>query len=153
MDPQIEDAKVTAGAGQASPYASGHLMCRAALWGLAGFMGCAYFAWISFGHVVRNEYDWPHDIWTAITYIVWIILLLALAIDTRCLRERLFFSVLVANFLIGCGMTLWNNISLSQVRAARIGTGTLWALAALLSLTTLRGVSEIHDTHGTSGRF
>jgi len=153
MDPQVEDAKVTAGAGQASPYASGHLMCRAALWGLAGFMGCAYFACISFGHVVRNEYDWPHDIWTAITYIVWIILLLALAIDTRCLRERLFFSVLVANFLIGCGMTLWNNISLSQVRAARIGTGTLWALAALLSLTTLRGVSEIRDTHGTSGRF
>jgi hypothetical protein len=110
-------------------------MCRAALWGLAGFMGCAYFAWISFGHVVRNEYDWPHDIWTAITYIVWIILLLALAIDTRCLRERLFFSVLVANFLIGCG------------------TGALWALAALLSLTTLRGAPEIHDTHATSGRF
>jgi hypothetical protein len=153
MDPQVEDAKVTAGGGQASPYASGHLMCRAALWGLAGFMGCSYFAWISFGHVVRNEYDWPHDIWTAITYIVWIILLLALAIDTRCLRERLFFSVLVANFLIGCGMTLWSNISLSQVRAARIGTGTLWALAALLSLTTLRGVSEIRDMHGTSGRF
>ena len=144
---------MTAGAGQASPYASGHLMCRAALWGLAGFMGCAYFAWISFGHVVRSEYEWPHDIWTAITYIVWIILLLALAIDTRCLRERLFFSVLVANFLIGCGMTLWHNISLSQVRVARIGTGALWALAALLSLTTLSGVSEIRDTHETSGRF
>ena len=144
---------MTAGAGQASPYASGHLMCRAALWGLAGFMGCAYFAWISFGHVVRSEYEWPHDIWTAITYIVWIILLLALAIDTRCLRERLFFSVLVANFLIGCGMTLWHNISLSQVRGARIGTGALWALAALLSLTTLSGVSEIRDTHETSGRF
>jgi hypothetical protein len=84
---------------------------------------------------------------------VWIILLLALAIDTRCLRERLFFSVLVANFLIGCGMTLWSDISLSQVRAARIGTGALWALAALLSLTTLRGAPEIHDTHATSGRF
>jgi len=153
MDQQVEDAKVTAGAGQASPYASGHLMCRAALWGLAGFMGCAYFAWISFGHVVRSEYEWPHDIWTAITYIVWIILLLALAIDTRCLRERLFFSVLVANFLIGCCMTLWHNISLSQVRVARIGTGALWALAALLSLTTLSGVSEIRDTHETSGRF
>jgi hypothetical protein len=113
-------------------------MCRTPLWGLAGFLGCAYFAWISFGRVARNEYDWPHDGWTAATYIVWIILLTGLAVDTRCLRERLFFSVLVVNFVIGFGLTLWHNISLADVRTARIGTGALWAAAAVVSLTTLR---------------
>ncbi len=44
------------------------------LWGIAGFLGCAYFAWVSFSHVLRNEFDWPHDAWTAATYLVWILL-------------------------------------------------------------------------------
>jgi hypothetical protein len=125
-----------------SAYSSGHLMCRAPLWGVAGFLGCAYFAWISFGHVTRNEYDWPHDAWTAATYIVWILLLASLALDTRCLRERLFFGVLVINFVIGCGLTLWSKIPSADVRTARIGTGVLWALAAVVSLTTLGNVPE-----------
>lgn len=112
-------------------------MCRASLWGVAGFLGCTYFAWISFNHVIRNEYDWPHDAWTAVTYVVWIVLLGALAIDTNCLRERLFFAVLMLNFLVGFGLTLWRSIPAEDVRTARIATGALWTLAALLSLTTL----------------
>jgi hypothetical protein len=118
-------------------------MCRTPLWGIAGFIGCAYFAWVSFSHVSRQQYDWPHDWWTAATYIVWILLLAALAYDTRCLRERLFFCLLVANFVVGCGLTLWHKIPLSDVRSARIGTGTLWALAAIVSLTTLGGAREL----------
>ena len=120
-----------------APYSSGHLMCRASLWGVAGFVGCAYFAFISFTHVLRNEYVWPHDAWTAATYVVWIVLLGALALDTRCLREQLFFGVLMINFLVGFGLTLWHTIPVEDVRSARIGTGALWALAAILSLTTL----------------
>jgi len=145
MDSQIEDAKVKAGTeiGAKQPYSSGHLMCRTPLWGVAGFLGCAYFAWISFGHVTRNEYEWPHDFWTAATYIVWIFLLAGLALDTRCLRERVFFGLLVINFLVGCGLTLWRNIPSADVRAARIGTGALWAVAALVSLTTLRSAPEL----------
>lgn len=112
-------------------------MCRTSLWGLAGFVGCAYFTWISFAHVLHNEYEWPHDYWTAATYLVWIILLGALTFDTRCLREQVFFGVLVINFLAGCGLTLWSSISAADVRLARLGTGVLWALAALLSLTTV----------------
>lgn len=118
-------------------------MCRTPLWGVAGFLGCAYFAWVSFGHVTRGEYVWPHDYWTAATYIVWIVLLAALALDTRCARERVFFGVLVTNFLIGFALTLWRGISAADVRTARMGTGALWALAALASLTTLRGAPEI----------
>jgi hypothetical protein len=133
MDRQIKASKTVT-----KPYASGHLMCRTALWGIAGFLGCGYFAWISFSHVTRGEYDWPHDAWTAATYIVWIILLTGLVFDTRCLRERLFFGVLVVNFVVGCGLTLWRTVPGADVRTARIGTGALWALAAFLSLSTLR---------------
>lgn len=153
MERPIENAKGTTEtetgietemkAGAKRSYDSGHLMCRTPLWGIAGFLGCAYFAWISFGHVTRHEYDWPHDWWTVATYIVWIILLAGLALDTRCLRERFFFGVLVINFAIGCGLTLWRHIPSAEVRTARIGTGALWALAALVSLTTLGGAQEL----------
>lgn len=118
-------------------YSSGHLMCRATPWGIMGFLACSYFAWISFGHILRNEYEWPHDPWTAATYIVWIVLLAGLMLDTRCLRERMFFGVLVANFVIGFGLTLWRTVPSVQVHNSRIGTGAMWALAALVSLTTM----------------
>jgi hypothetical protein len=112
-------------------------MCRASVWGGAGFLACAYFTWVSFNHVAHKEYDWPHDAWTAATYVVWIVLLVGLALDTNCLRERLFFGMLVVNFAIGFGLTLWSSISPADVRMARMGTGALWALAGLLSLSTL----------------
>ena len=148
MDRELEASRISAAAaGSPSPYASGHLMCRSVLWGVAGFIGCAYFAWISLLHVSRNEYDWPHDAWTAATYIVWIVLLVALAYDTRCSREKVFFGVLVANFVVGFGLTIWHHIPLSDVRSARIATGALWLFAGLVSLTTLRGVSDLDRKH------
>lgn len=136
MDRQIEVPAKTVE--PKPPYSSGHLMCRTPLWGIAGVLACAYFTWVSFSRVLRNELEWPHDPWTAATYMVWVVLLIALAVDTQCLRERLFFGLLVINFLIGFGMTLWRNIELADVRTARIATGVLWGLAGLLSLTTLR---------------
>lgn len=150
MDRQIDDARVKTNiateiatpnsatkSGAKLPYSSGHLMCRTSLWGVAGFLGCAYFAWISFVHVAHGEYEWPHDAWTAGTYVVWIVLLATLAIDTRCLRERVFFGLLVFNFVIGFGLTLWSDIPSDDMRNARIATGGLWAVAALVSMTTL----------------
>jgi hypothetical protein len=112
-------------------------MCRASVWGAAGFLACAYFTWASFVHVVHSDFSWPHDAWTAATYVVWIVLLTALTVDTRCWRERAFFGVLVANFLVGFGLTLWRAVPVADVRTARIATGGLWALAGLLSLTTV----------------
>ena len=94
-------------------YKSGHLMCRATPWGIMGFLACAYFAWISFSHILRSEYDWPHDSWTAATYLVWIVVLVGLMLDTHCMRERLFFGVLVVNFVIGFVLTLWRTVPLS----------------------------------------
>jgi len=135
MDRQIAPVETKAAAKQ--PYRSGHVMCRASLWGIAGFLASAYFAWVSYGHVARNDYAWPHDFWTAGTYFVWIVLLAALTLDTRCLRERIFFGALVLNFVVGFGLTLWRSVPLAEVRQARLGTAMLWALAALVSLTTM----------------
>ena len=115
MDRQIDNLTVQPGGGRKSSYNSGHLMCRTPLWGVAGFLGCAYFAWVSFSHVIRNEYEWPHDGWTVATYIVWILLLTGLAYDTRCLRERMFFGVLVINFLAGCGLERQRSIEILQI--------------------------------------
>lgn len=112
-------------------------MCRTSLWGIAGFLGCAYFSWVSFRHVAHGTLNWPHDLWTAATYLVWIVLLGVLAMDTRCLRERFFFGILLINFLIGLGMTLWRTIPQADVRNARLTTGALWTLAAVASLTTV----------------
>jgi hypothetical protein len=124
-------------------------MCRASGWGIMGFLACGYFAWISFSHILRGEYDWPHDGWTAATYVVWIVLLVGLMLDTRCLRERIFFAVLVMNFVIGFGLTLWRTVATDQVHSVRIGTGVLWAVAALVSLTTMgRGSVVGRDHHG-----
>ena len=141
MDREIEDATVKSDTKPKSN--SGHLMCRTPLWGVAGFVACAYFAWISFAHVAHSDYLWPHDPWTAATYIVWILLLSALAVDTRCLRERLFFSILVINFLVGFGLTLWHSVPSSEIRSARMATGALWALAAVASLTTLARTTQL----------
>jgi ABC-type transport system involved in cytochrome c biogenesis permease component len=44
--------------------------------------------------------------------------------------------------LAGCLLTLWYSVAPATVRSARIGTGVLWTLAALASLTTLRGASD-----------
>ncbi|HSZ60653.1 MAG TPA: hypothetical protein VK828_02585 [Terriglobales bacterium] len=161
MDWQIEDEKsetdtrlgsteLATKSGATRLSRSDHLMCEMALWGVAGFLGCAYFAWTSLAHVVRGDYGWPHDYWTAATYIVWIVLLAFLALDTRCLRERVFFGVLVGNFLVGFAVTLWRGIPVSDVRLARIVTGALWALAALVSLTTMRGVSDKRANRGSN---
>jgi hypothetical protein len=159
MDRQVDNTKVKAGTkvetkvetktGAKQPYKSGHLMCRTPLWGVAGFLGCSYFAWVSFSRVTRGNYDWPHDFWTAATYIVWILLLAGLALDTRCWRERMFFGLLVINFVVGCGLTLWSNVPPADVRTARIGTGAFWAVAALVSLTTLRGAPELRKKGGS----
>lgn len=136
MDRYLELAESSASAVK-RPYNSGHLMCRATPWGVMGFLACAYFTWISFHHILRGEYDWPHDGWTAATYVVWIVLLVGLMLDTRCLRERIFFGVLVANFVVGFGLTVWKTVPSNQVHNARIGTGALWAVAALASLATM----------------
>ncbi len=140
MDRQVAEAPNSA---TPRTQRSAHLMCRTSLWGVVGFLACAYFAWISFQHVVRQEFDWPHDSWTAITYVVWIALLAILAFDTRCVRERVFFGALLINFFVGFGLTLWSTALVAHVRTARMSTGALWVVGAVASLLTVGRAGSI----------
>lgn len=136
MDRQIT-GHITDAAAQTYKDSANHLMCRTSLWGAAAFLGCAYFAGLSFERVATGQLEWPHDWWTGITYLVWIGLLGLLAFQTRCLRERIFFGALLINFLIGLGLTVWRIVPLADVRTARLATGVLWVFAALVSLSTI----------------
>jgi hypothetical protein len=42
---------------------------------------------------------------------------------------------------------MWHNIPSADVRIVRIGTGALWAVAALVSLTTLRSAPELRKNN------
>lgn len=141
MDNDVQSTRKETG--QNAGHGDDHLMCRTSLWGIAAAVGCGYFAWISYGHILRNEFEWPHDLWTAATYLVWIVLLSVLALDTRCLRERVFFFALLLNFVIGLGLTLWSKIPATDIRMARLTTGALWTLGAVTSLTTVGQAGKI----------
>ena len=112
-------------------------MCGVPIWGIAGVLGCSYLAYLSYGHVRRGEFDWPHDGWTIATYAVWVLLMAGLTSETRCLRERIFFVLVLANFTLGFVLAIWTAAPLEAVRGVRIISSALWSLAALVSLTVI----------------
>ena len=119
-----------------------HLMCGTALWGIAGAGVSAYFSYSSYAHLRTQDYSWPHTGWTLITYGVWIVLIAGLLTETRCSRERLFFGLVLVAFLLGLGFSAWSSAPENAVRQLRIALTALWALAALVSLTTIRWTTK-----------
>ena len=117
--------------GRAKP---AHLMCGMPLWGIAGVMVCSYLAYVSFAHVREGDFSWSHDFLSIVTYAVWVILILGLISETRCLRERLFFVLVFANFTLGFVLAVWADAPLDMVRKVREISSGLWALAAIASL-------------------
>jgi hypothetical protein len=111
-----------------------HLMCGMPLWGIAGAMVCSYLAYLSYAHVRQGEFSWSHDFLSIVTYAVWVILIAGLISETRCLRERLFFVLVFANFTLGFVLAVWADAPLEMVRRVREISSTLWALAAVASL-------------------
>ena len=111
-----------------------HLMCGQPIWGIAGVLSCSSLAYLSWGHVRREEFDWPHDSWSIVTYAVWILLMRGLLSETRCWRERIFFALVLTNFVLGFVLAIWNTVPNSAVREVRIISAALWALAAAVSL-------------------
>ncbi|HEV2717953.1 MAG TPA: hypothetical protein VGU64_22000 [Terriglobales bacterium] len=111
-----------------------HLMCGMPLWGIAGALACSYFAYLSYSHVRRGEFGWPHDTWFIVTYAVWVLLMAGLISETRCLRERVFFALALANFTLGFVLAIWEAAPLEAVRGVRIISSRLWGLAALVSV-------------------
>jgi len=113
---------------------SAHLMCGIPFWGLAGLLASSYFAYISFARVHRGEFDWPRDNWSIVTYAVWVLLMTGLLVETRCLRERIFFGLVLANFALGFMLAAWGAVTERVARDAREVAALLWALAAMVSL-------------------
>jgi hypothetical protein len=111
-----------------------HLMCGTPLWGVAGAAGCVYLAYLSYEHVRRQGFNWKHDAWSIVTYSVWVLLLAGLTSATRCWRERMFFGLVLANFVLGFLLTVWASATRDAVRDVRIISGVLWGLAAMVSL-------------------
>ncbi len=111
-----------------------HLMCGQPVWGIAALAACSYLSYLSYLHVRRQGFNWKHDAWSMATYAVWILLLSGLTGATRCLRERLFFALVLANFAMGFLLTVWGDAPREAVRDVRIISLGLWGLAALVSL-------------------
>ena len=111
-----------------------HLMCGMPLWGIAAAMVCSYLAYVSYAHVRQGEFSWSHDFLSIVTYAVWVILIAGLISETRCLRERLFFVLVFANFTLGFVLAVWADAPLEMVRKVREISSGLWALAAIASL-------------------
>ena len=110
-----------------------HLMCGTPFWGFAGLLACSYLAYISFARVRRGDLDWPHDLWTMVTYAVWVLLMTGLIGETRCRRERIFFTLILVNFTLGFVFAAWGNVPVTWARNAREIAAGLWAVAAVVS--------------------
>jgi hypothetical protein len=113
-------------------------MCGTHLWGVIAACACAYFARLSYSHVQAGEYDWPHDGLTIATYAIWILLMAGLTIEVQCWRERTFFFLVFANFVMGFFVAVWSRATLNDVRNLRVASTVVWGLAALASLTCLQ---------------
>lgn len=111
-----------------------HLVCGTPVWGIAGVIGCAYLAYVSYSHVRQQQFDWPHDTWFIVTSAVWILLMAGLMSETRCWREQMFFGLVLANFALGFTVAVWKDAPVSTVRQLREASAALWTLAALISL-------------------
>ena len=116
---------------------SAHLMCGTRLWGVVAALACLYFARLSYSHVQSGEFDWPHDYWTIITYAVWVVLAGGLIFEVHCWRERAFFALVFANFTMGFIVAAWSRATPNDVRHLRVASAIVWALAALVSLSTV----------------
>jgi hypothetical protein len=109
-------------------------MCGTPVWGIAGALACSYLAYVSYRHVRLAEFDWSHDALSILTYAVWVLLMAGLLSETRCWRERIFFGLVLANFILGFSLAAWRAAPIRAVREVRMTSAGLWTAAALMSV-------------------
>jgi hypothetical protein len=62
------------------------------------------------------------------------LLMVGLLGETRCWRERVFFGLVMANFVLGLALAVWQAAPVDAVRLVRVISAALWAAAAVVSL-------------------
>jgi hypothetical protein len=117
---------------------SGHLICRTG-WALLLTVVCAYFSYRSFRDVQIGEFEWQHDWWDTLTWLVWMMFAAVAISEVRCWRERVLFALLLLQFLLGCVFSFWASASLNLTREVRWFSLLLWVLAAGLGIAVLFG--------------
>ena len=113
---------------------SPHLMCGSRTWTIVAFVSCAYFTKIALGRVSAGTMGWSHDVVDIITHLVWVTFLVGLLTETRCWKERVFFSLVLLNFCMASIMGLWSAAPEAVVTRSRQLSAGIWGLAALVSL-------------------
>jgi disulfide bond formation protein DsbB len=114
-------------------------MCGTPLWGIVGAVASAYFAYLSYSHLASGDFSWTHSWWTVLTYAVWVTVIGGLLTEKLCLRERIFFTLMLLIVSLGLGFSAWSRAPEHAIRQLRMASTALWALAAIASLTTAFG--------------
>jgi hypothetical protein len=99
---------------------------------------CAYFAYTSYALLRDQDLPWEHQLWTIVTWAVWVLVFAGLFMETRCRRERILAALLLANCVLGLIGSSWASLGFVTVRRTRELSFGLWLMAALVSLSTIR---------------
>lgn len=116
---------------------SAHLMCATPFWGAVAAAASAYFAYSSWERLHTGDLYFQHDWWTTATWIVWIVLIAGVISETRCWRERLYFGVVLLNFLLGFVLSMWSAAPPGAVVVGWRISVALWVLAVATALLTV----------------
>jgi len=111
-----------------------HLLCGSHFWPLSASLGCLYLAWLSYSHLASHQVAWPADLWSILAYAVWVLFLLFLISETHCLRERLLFTIFIANFALAIGMAATPATQAASAIARQVSLA-LWILGAIYSIS------------------
>jgi hypothetical protein len=120
------------------PRKSGHLICGTG-WALLLTIACGYFSYRSFLDIRGREFDWPHNWWDTVTWLVWMVFAAVAISEVRCWRERLLFALLILQFLLGCVFTFWTSASYNLIREVRWLSLLVWVLATIFGIAVLFG--------------
>lgn len=109
-------------------------MCGSKLWTIVAFASCAYFARAAFLRPPGSLSGWSHDPLDLAAHLVWVAFMVGLISETRCWKERTFFTLVGFNFALAFTMGWWRSAPSSLVDKTRHLSAALWTLAALASL-------------------
>jgi hypothetical protein len=111
---------------------------------------CAYFVYSSYLGIRDHELQVHHELWTIVTWAVWLLLLAGIIPETRCWRERVLFTLVLTNCAVGLTVCLWNSIPFGIIHEARELSLALWLLACVAGFMTLLGSGKADATNANA---